>query len=76
MGYDPAHPYAQLPITVGAIGDSQYKDYYYQNTGQRIARVGGAWDDGSRAGLFYWRLSVSSAVADLLFGGRLLKKAL
>lgn len=76
MGYDPAHPYAQLPFTVGASGDSQYKDYCYQNTGQRIALVGGGWYDGSSAGLFYWRLSSSSANARLGIGGRLLKKAL
>ena len=60
LGYDPNHPYAQLPITVGAVGDSQYKDYYYQDTGQRIARVGGGWNTGSAAGLFYWLLSDSS----------------
>lgn len=76
MGYDSAHPYAQLPITVGASGDSQYKDYYYQNTGQMIALVGGNWFNGSAAGLFCWNLNDSSATASLNFGGRLLKKAL
>ncbi len=76
MGYDSAHPYAQLPITVGAIGDSQYKDYCYQNTGQRIALGGGGWSDGSTAGLFYWSLYFSSANSALDIGGRLLKKAL
>jgi len=76
MGYDSAHPYAQLPITVGASGDSQYKDYYYQNTGQRIARVGGDWSNGSTAGLFFWHLYYSSGDSSLVIGGRLLKKAL
>ena len=76
MGYDPAHPYAQLPITVGVSGDSQYKDYYYQATGQRIALVGGSWYTGSNAGLFCWNLGNSSAVTLLNIGGRLLKKAL
>ena len=75
-GFDRAHPYAQLPTAVGAIGDSQYKDYYYQATGQRIALVGGSWTDGSAAGLFYWTLSSSSANTGLSIGGRLLKKAL
>lgn len=76
LGYDPNHPYAQFPITVGAVGDSQYKDYYYQATGQRIARVGGSWNIGSRAGLFYWDLYNSSSVTSVSLGGRLLKKAL
>jgi hypothetical protein len=75
MGYDPAHPYAQLPITVGASGDSQYKDYYYQDTGQRIARVGGYWNNGSNAGLFFWDLNTSSSSTNVHFGGRLIRKA-
>jgi hypothetical protein len=76
LGYDPNHPYAQFPITVGAVGDSQYKDYYYQATGQRIARVGGNWDSGSVAGLFCWYLNYSSLNSNVFVGGRLLKKAL
>lgn len=76
LGYDPNHPYAQFPITVGAIGDSQYKDYHYQATGQRIARVGGYCYNGSNDGLFCWSLSNSSANANVFIGGRLLKKAL
>jgi len=75
-GFDGAHPYAQLPTAVGAIGDSQYKDYYYQATGQRIAHVGGNWNNGSSAGLFYWHLNSSSSTANVGIGGRLLKKAL
>jgi hypothetical protein len=75
-GFDRAHPYAQLPTAVGAVGDSQYKDYYYQSTGQRIALVGGYWYDGSRAGRFCWRLSYSSSDSNVAVGGRLLKKAL
>jgi len=75
-GFDRAHPYAQLPTAVGAIGDSQYKDYHNQATGQRIALVGGRWDYGSTAGLFYWHLYYSSASTAVSMGGRLLKKAL
>ena len=75
-GFDRVHPYAQLPTTVGAVGDSQYKDYHYQATGQGIASVGGHWYNGSNAGLFAWLLSDSSAAAFVGVGGRLLKKAL
>jgi hypothetical protein len=76
LGYDPSHPYARFPISVGAVGDSQYKDYYYQSTGQRVARVGGSWSLGSTAGLFSWNLDASSSSAHVTLGGRLLKKAL
>jgi hypothetical protein len=75
-GFDGAHPYAQLPTAVGAIGDSQYKDYYFQATGQRIARVGGYWHSGSNTGFFCWSLDTSSSRVNVDVGGRLLKKAL
>jgi len=75
LGYDPNHPYAQFPITVGDIGDSQYKDSHYQTTGQRIARVGGFWGNGSEAGLFFWDLSSSSSDKLVTLGGRLIRKA-
>jgi hypothetical protein len=76
LGYDPNHPYAQLPTAVGAIDDSQYKDYHFQATGQRVARVGGHWNGGSNAGLFCWGLNYTSSDAPVYVGGRLLKKAL
>jgi hypothetical protein len=41
-----------------------------------MARVGGGWYNGSNAGLFYWCLAYPSSAADVVIGGRLLKKAL
>jgi len=76
MGYDPNHPYAQFPVEVGGGPSTYYADYYYQNTGQCIARVGGSWDFGSAAGLSYWHLRDSSSYASVTAGGRLLKKSL
>lgn len=71
LGFDPAYPFAAFPTAVGAGWD-----YYYQDTGQRIALVGGDWYYGARAGLSYWGLVFGSSSAGLFFAGRLLKKAL
>lgn len=76
MGYDVNLPFCELPVTVGGSSTTYYSDYYYQTTGQRVALVGGAWSNGSRAGLFLWDFGSASGDAPVLVGGRLLKKAL
>lgn len=72
-GYDSGHPYAALP---SAVGGGLTMDYYYQNTGQRIALLGGFWRNGSFAGPSCWALSYASSNAYVSIGARLLKKAL
>jgi hypothetical protein len=76
MGWDPDHPFAALPVDVTGGSTTYYSDYYYQNAGQRIARVGGLWGSGSPAGPSCWFLYGSSGFADVIIGGRLLKKPL
>lgn len=76
LGFDPNHPYAQFPISVGGGTSTYYSDYYYQSTGQRIACFGGAWTYGSDAGLFSWNLNTGSSNAIVALGSRLLRKAL
>lgn len=76
MGFDAERPYASFPVSVGGSSSKFYSDYYYQNEGQRIARVGGGWSNGSSAGLFFWDLSPSSSSTSVPVGGRLLKKPL
>lgn len=76
QGWDSGHPYAALPAAVGGSTTTYYSDYYYQSTGQRIARVGGYWSYGASAGLSFWVLNFSSSSADVSVGGRLLRKAL
>lgn len=75
-GFDKLYPFVELPKEVGGDSATYYSDYYYQSTGQRIARVGGGWLNGSNVGLSYWNLDFSSTDAYAAFGGRLLKKAL
>jgi len=76
MGFDAAHPFAAFPTAVGGGSSTYYSDYYYQTTGQRVARVGGGWINGSAAGPWYWYLDSSASGAYVSLGGRLLKKAL
>jgi hypothetical protein len=39
-GFDPDRPFAALPSATGGVSTIYYSDYYYQNTGQRIAMLG------------------------------------
>ncbi len=75
MGYDPNHPYAHFPTSVGGGASTYYSDYYWQASGQRIALVGGGWNDGANDGVWSWFLNASSSFASVVIGGRLLKKA-
>lgn len=74
MGYDPKHPYVQLPTKGGGGTSTYYADHYYQDAGQRIALFGGGWSAGTYAGLSFWALSNSSAGAISNFGSRLVRK--
>jgi hypothetical protein len=76
MGYDGAHPYAELPVTGGGSPTTYYCDYYWVSTGQQIALVGAYWDSGAGAGLSIWSLFVGSGDLNVYIGGRLIKKAL
>lgn len=70
MGYDANNQIIGLPV---ATGTSTYADYYWQNTGNRIAIVGGNWHDGASSGLFYWSLYYDSSSTLTFIGSRLLK---
>jgi hypothetical protein len=74
-GYDANFPFAALPTSIDAA-HKYYKDYYYQGTGQLIARLGGSWYYSSYAGFSYWNLSSSSSFTYVAVGGRLLRKPL
>lgn len=75
MGLDPDRPFASLPTNItGGGATTYYADYYYRNTGQRIALAGGLWNNGSYAGLSTWYLSSSSGDAFAYLGARLVRK--
>lgn len=73
LGYDNNYPIASFPTEIGASSTTGTCDYYTQNTGNRIALVGGVWYSGSYAGLWYWYLSNTSGSAAFYIGSRLLK---
>lgn len=74
MGLDNKHPFANFPTTLGGSSTTYYSDYYWQATGQRVVRVGGALTAGSDAGLSSWSLTSSSSNSYWNRVGRLLKK--
>lgn len=75
MGWDANLPFVALPTAVGGNATTYYCDYYYRNSGQRAARLGGYWGDGVRAGVASWNLFNASSGADATLGGRLVRKA-
>ena len=71
-GYDSENPLVGFPTAVGG-GDNTYMcDYYSQNSGNRIALVGGAWSDDLACGA-YFSIYVDSSVSYTYIGARLLK---
>jgi hypothetical protein len=77
MGFDALLPFAEITkSTAGGGSATFYSDYYYQNVGQRVARLGGYWFFGSDAGPSCWFLSDSSSLTNLNIGARLLRKPL
>ena len=76
FGLDPINPFAEFATDIGGGASTYYSDYYYQNTGQRVARFGGPWSNGSAAGLSRWDLNDASSNTYVAVGGRLLKKPL
>ena len=76
MGFDVNNPFAEFPESVDVVGNSPYKDYYYQNTADYVAFVGGFWNIISNAGSSSWHLGITSSSTFVSIGGRLLKKSI
>ena len=73
LGYDSNHPLISLPTEVGGSSSTYVPDYYYQNTGNRVARVGGYLNNGAGDGLWCWYLSYGSSDTYWNVGARLLR---
>lgn len=72
LGYDANNQAIAFPISVGGSATTYMCDYYYQNTGNRIAIVGGDWGHGAGDG-FSWHLGTASGATAGNIGSRLLK---
>ena len=75
LGFDEKNPDIALPIEIGggAGSSSGMCDFYYSSEGNRVARVGGVFYNGSSAGLWCWSCGHSSVTSYLYCGARLLK---
>lgn len=76
LGYDGEHPLISLPTEAGGTGagsNAYVTDYYYKNTGNRVACVGGTMYSGTNDGLWYWTLNNDSGNTYWSRGARLLR---
>lgn len=68
-----SNPHVILPSAAGSGSESTYEcDACYSSTGWRVFGRGGAWDCGSRCGLFSAALVNGSSFASSFVGSRLL----
>ena len=72
LGLDVDEPFFRFPTEVGGGTSTYMCDYYWQNTGDRVARVGGYFAGGAVDGLWYWYLSNTSSAANWSIGARVL----
>lgn len=72
LGFDENNPLVQFPTETGGGSTSGTTDYYYQNIGNRVARVGGALNGGTGCGLWCWSLGIDSGYANWDCGARAL----
>jgi len=73
LGFDINHPLIQFPTEIGGGTTTGVTDYYYQATGNRVARVGGLSFNGASAGCWFWVLNFVSSFAYWTCGARVLK---
>ena len=72
LGFDANHPLFRLTKSVGGGNNKNLCDYYSQNTGNRVVRVGGYFNNGAYDGCFYWNLNSGSTITYVNIGGRFL----
>ncbi|MFW6029838.1 MAG: hypothetical protein ACOCRO_06245 [Halanaerobiales bacterium] len=64
--------YSFLPKENEGSSSTYYYDYFYQNSGDRIVRLGGNWGSELRAGAFCWIVTYSSSNAIRAIGASVL----
>jgi hypothetical protein len=72
LGFDPDEPLARFPVEIGGSSSAGTGDYYYQNTGTLLARVGGSFDFGANGGFWCWYLRHAFSLSSVNAGCRLL----
>lgn len=72
LGLDVDEPFFRFPTEIGGGTSTYMCDYYWQNTGNRVAHVGGNFYNGAGDGLWYWALNYTSSNANWYIGCRVL----
>lgn len=72
LGLDVDEPFFRFPTAIGGGTSTYMCDYYWQNTGNRVARVGGHFGGGAGGGLWCWGLGGASSIAGWGVGARVL----
>lgn len=72
LGLDVDEPFFRFPTEIGGGTSTYMCDYYWQNTGNRVARVGGYFGNGAYAGLWSWGFNDASSSAGWYVGARVL----
>ena len=72
LGLDVDEPFFRFPTEVGGGSSNYMADYYYRNTGNRVALVGGSFNNGANAGLWCWYFNSDSSSAYWGIGCRVL----
>lgn len=72
LGYDNNNPLIGLAAVIGGSESTYVTDYYWQNSGNRIALFGGSWDNGTFCGFWCWHLNIESSWASAYCGSRLI----
>lgn len=72
LGLDVDEPFFRFPTEIGGGTSTYMCDYYWQNTGNRVALVGGAFYGGAYDGLWSWSFDSTSSGAVWYFGARVL----
>lgn len=72
FGYDENFDWLFIPTEHNGNSSTPVGDYTYNSQpGWRVARLGGSWHDGSKAGAFYLHLHHAASHRHRAFGGRL-----
>ena len=71
-GYSSTSPWSFYPTSTSGSKTTYIPDYAYYHSDWRVLFVGGYWNGGSDAGLFYFNANYDSSLSNLNIGARLL----
>ena len=74
FGYDEKAPWVMFPSAAVGKPSTFVPDYYYQNTGECLLLLGGAWSYGTGAGAFLFDCRNAFSSSYCFFGSHLLVK--